>query len=476
MLKERKLKKQTRNKWLRKLMRAHIFITVLFLGVYFSVAFFDPGFLSYDLRHKFQALADEWIYSEETMLSVFATVLDPPVKPIVTGEAVCSNGALSINLDWPSDINSESYDITRDGAPLISDLIASQHTDAVGLVVNTSYTYIVTAYGPMGPGSAESDPVILTTPEGCGETLPAAMVQITSFDGKSIASFTGIPTSTDRRSIFSGTSNIPNATIRIVIGSPSNFMAELTANANGYFAWQPPANLSFGTQTFTVTAIDPNDSLRQASDSLQFKIKEKVEDTAVTTPPPAETPVIQPEESTLLDFSLSVKNRDKKIFQGETLNVSLLIKDIALQYQNTNIPVRFSIVDSNGNIILSLTTEELLRKGMEIQKLPDTPAYIAPGKYFLQAEVLLGKTNVSRLDEFTVVEAPLFDLSGNVSITYAGIVRNLGWITLTLLILLLLWLLMFIREYGMYLQAIRHITEEHLRKAGFITKRRGVIQ
>lgn len=470
MLKKRKLKKQARNKWLRKLLRAHLLVTAFSLSVYFLVAFLDPGFLSYDLRQKYHALADD-------IITVTATVLDAPAQPVVTGVSQCndSTGILSVLLDWADDVNTSTYDIERNNLPLITGITSSGYSDTT-VALNTTYQYRVTAYGPMGPGSATSDPISVMTLSLCGVIVATPIVNITSFDGRSVDSYSGMPRVYDRRPIFSGTTNMPNATIQVVVGSPSSFMAGLTANANGYFAWQPPANLSFGTQTFTVTAIDPNNALLQASASLQFEIKKKVEDAGITATPPAEILVMQPEESTPIDFSLSVKNRDKKIFQGETLNVSLFIKDIALQYQDTNIPMRFSIVDSKGNIILSLMTEELLRKGMEIQKSSDTPAYIAPGKYFLQAEVLLGKTNVSRLDEFTVVEAPLFDLSGNVSITYAGIVRNLGWITLTLLILLLLWLIMFMREYGMYLHAIRHITEEHLRKAGFMTKRKGVIR
>jgi hypothetical protein len=73
-----------------------------------------------------------------------------------------------------------------------------------------------------------------------------------------------------------------------------------------------------------------------------------------------------------------------------------------------------------------------------------------------------------------VKELPLIKLGGEKYITYAGIISNLGWITLVLFILLLLWLFMFIREYWMYLHALRYITEQQLEKAGFLTKRKGV--
>ena len=65
---------------------------------------------------------------------------------------------------------------------------------------------------------------------------------------------------------------------------------------------------------------------------------------------------------------------------------------------------------------------------------------------------------------------------GGTIITYAEIVRNLGWISLLLSVLLLLWLFLFIREYELYLHALRRITEQQLEKAGFFSKRKGVVR
>jgi hypothetical protein len=263
MLRTKKQIKQKR--WLRKLARAHVLITALSLSVYFLVAFFDPGFLSYDLRQKFHALADDIV--------ITATVLDPPVQPIVTAVSECSPaGVLSVELDWADDVNSYSYDITRDALPLVSGLAPSGYSDTV-VSLATTYVYVVTANGPMGPGFAVSDPVSVTTLSECEATAVAPAVSLTAFSGRSIASYNGTPRVFDRRPLLTGTTNMPSAIIQIAVGPPSSLTASLAANINGYFEWAPPTNLSFGTQTLSVTAIDPGDPLRTISTSLLFEVK-----------------------------------------------------------------------------------------------------------------------------------------------------------------------------------------------------------
>ncbi|MEI8096617.1 MAG: hypothetical protein WCG73_00765 [Candidatus Moraniibacteriota bacterium] len=458
-------------------------VTGLSLSAYFSVAFFNPGFLSYDLRQKYNALANDTV-------AITATVLDVPTKPVVSGASQCNSGVLSVELDWADDINTFTYDIVRDGLLLVTGISSSAYSDT-NVTLLTTYEYVVTARGPMGPGFATGDPVSVTTLHTCGSGSVDPTVNIVSFDGQNIGSYVGTPSVTNRRPIFTGTTNIPNATIQVVVGPPSSFLAQFTANVNGYFSWQPPFDLSLGTQVFTVTVIDPNDSLRQTSSSLQFEIKESSSggrssnarhsngsgnNIPLSTIEPVIPIVVPPVVPISVDFSLSVVNKEKKVFQGETLSLLLLIKDIGKEYQNANVPVRFSIVDVDGNMVTSSTSDELLYKGAAIQKTLDTPTYIKPGAYSVQAEILIGETNVSRLVAFTVMEVPLISLGGGAFVTYAEIVQNMGWIVLALLILLLLWIFMFMREYGLYLHALRHITEQHLMNAGFMTRRKGVIR
>ncbi|OGI15048.1 MAG: hypothetical protein A3E38_03230 [Candidatus Moranbacteria bacterium RIFCSPHIGHO2_12_FULL_54_9] len=464
-------KKHIRSPRLRKLLKLHTVITAISLGVYFLAAFFDPGFLSYDLRQKYHALADDTI-------AITATVLGPPEQPVVTATAECNvnTGVLSVLVDWADDTNTSTYDIDRDSLPLVTGLLASAYSDT-NVVVGTTYEYAVTANGPMGPGFAASSPVTVTMPAECVITATAPSVNIMSFGGRGVGSYDGTPSVSDRRPVFSGTTNMPDAIIQVAIGPVNSLIASFVANANGYWEWKPPFGLSTGTQTFTVTAIDPDDATRQTSASLKFGIKKRdddANDSKQEAALPTGSGTIQPGQRSPVDFSLAVENPDKKVWQGEPVDLFLLIESISLQYNNANIPIRFSIVDAKGDAVISVMHEELLRKGREIRRVLETPSYIAAGTYSLRAEILFDQVNVSRADTFLVTELPLISIGGGAFITYAEIIRNLGWITLTLLVLLLLWLFLFVREYGMSLHAVRHITEQQLKKAGFLTKRKGV--
>lgn len=478
-----KQRTKKREQKLRRLIHMHLVITGFSLSMYFLIAFFDPGFLSYDLRQKYHTIASE-------VLTVSATVLGAPVSPIVTGTSQCesSTSTLHNDIDWPDDVNTYTYDIMRDGLPLASGLSLSEYHDN-GIVVGTAYTYIVTAHGPMGSGYATSNTLSLITPPVCGEFSVTPDVQIYSFDGQSLSSYVDVPTATHRRPIFTGTTNIPNAIVQIVVGPPSNVIVQLSANINGYFSWQPPINFSYGEQVFALTVSDPSDSSRVAHTSFIFAIENNDRKAGKDNGSPSQqitasggksTPSVPILPSGRDDhpfaFSVSVENDQGKIFQGESLEVSVSIQDIPTKYENTFLPLRFSIIDEQGNTVTSFTHEELLKTGTIVRRSMEVPLYAQPGSYSVQIEILSDEANVSRIQSFSVIDLPLLSLGGEAFITYAEIVHNIGWIVLTLLVFLLLWLFLFMREYGLYLHALRHITEQHLMNAGLMTRRKGVIQ
>jgi hypothetical protein len=384
-----KIKKRIRNFRLRKFLRIHSIATSIFLGVYFLTAFFDPGLLSYDLRQKYSALADD-------LITITATVLDSPSQPVVTGTAQCNSntGVLSIILNWADDVNTYTYDIDRDSLPLVTGLIVSEYTD-LNVAVGTTYEYVVTGNGPMSPGFVASLPFSVTTPSECVIMAVAPTVNIVSFTGRGVSSYDGMPSVRDRRPAFAGTTNIPNAIIQVFIGDTNNFSAEVLANANGYWEWKPPSGLTSGRHTFTVTAIDSNDTTRRASASLKFNIKRKDDDAGgsnkqITLPPndktkPSEKPLPIP-----IDFSLSVVNSDG-IFQGQDLESVLKIKDIMKQYNGLSIPIRYSFIDKTGNTVLSITRETFLKNGAEIREYFSIPLYMVTGEYSLRAEMLLAE-------------------------------------------------------------------------------------
>ncbi|MBI2439169.1 MAG: hypothetical protein HYV45_01005 [Candidatus Moranbacteria bacterium] len=469
----RKEKQHRQKQFLRRLFRLHLVLTAIFLGGYFSVVLFDPGFFSYDIRQKYRLFADDIVVS--------AVVLGPPATPVVTATSICntSTGTLSVSLDWADDPNTYTYDIDRDSLPLVSGLSASSYSDTT-VSLATTYSYVVTANGPMGPGFAASAPVSVTTHSECEITAPTPTVTITSFDGSSVGSYDGMPRVSHRRPKFAGTTNIPNATIQVVVGPLSSIAIQFSANANGYWEWRPTSGLPTGTQTFTVTAIDPLDNARQASTSLQFGIKKRDDEggggsTPLIVTTPSKGGISEKPATAPLDFSLSIENENDEVLQGGEIRSRIVIKKVVQQYDGQTVPIRYRFLDKQGNTIRSFLHEGKLKRGQIIEETFAVPLYVASGAYSLQAEIMLDDIIVSRMNGFLIIELPLVQLGGGVTISYAEIMHQFGWISLLLLLSFLLWIFMFLREYWMYLHAFRHVAEEQLKKAGFLTrKRKGV--
>lgn len=453
--------KKLRSAWFRRAVKVHALALFVALGVYFVFAFLDPGLLSYDMRQKFQALALDTI-------TVTATVLDPPVQPVVIATVDCdeSNGTLRVDLNWGDDVNTVSYDIDRDSTPLVAGLLNSLYSDTL-LAVATTYQYTVTANGPMGPGFATSAPVSVTTPALCEITAPAPAVTIVSFAGRNIDAYNGTPRVNDRRPIFSGTTSMVNATIVVTLGQ--NFIAEFSANSNGYWEWKPPFGVPSGTQTFTVTATDPTDSSRQATASLRFDILRRDDGGGSSKIDTTVSPRLETGGSTNIPLSFTF-SADQKVLQGENLKTKIVIEEVKEKYSHITVPIRYSVVDQSGGAIFTETRSSYIEQGSTLVEAFAVPLYVFPGEYFIQAEVLLDALSVSRRISFSVQELPLLMLSSGATLSYADIVRQLGWVVLFSLVLFFLWLAMFIREFGLYLQGDGEVTEYDLKKAGYFRR------
>lgn len=469
-MRKKKQKPDARPRRLRKLLHLHTVVTILSVSVYTMLSVLDPGFFSYDVRQKIHALADDTI-------TVTATVLSPPVQPIVSAVSECDTdaGILSVKLDWANDANSVSYDIDRDSSPLVGGLTDSFYRDT-NVTLATAYQYVVTARGPMGPGFATSNPVAVTTLAECEIVLPAPTVSILTFDGQNVNTFVGTPTTEHRRPLFSGTTNIPGALVQIVVGPLANTFASLSANGNGYWQWQPPLNLPFGAETFTVTVIDPNDVLRQATNALSFIItepgksseKDQHRDTDGRKKKPAVTEAIVPVSP--LDFSLVVTDDDHSVVQGQAVDTRLHIIRVADRYRGVETPVRYSLVDERGEVVGTETRKERLIVGRDIPDHLPVPLYVAPGQYFVRAEILVGGANISRTAPFSVTALPFISIGGLEVITYDEAMRGLGWSIILLMTFFLFWIFLFLREFFLYLQGDGHITEWDLKRAGYFDK------
>lgn len=108
---------------------------------------------------------------------------------------------------------------------------------------------------------------------------PSPSGQTNILDSTDLTTWKCVPRTTARRSVFSGTTNIPEAMVKIEIRTRKNkkrVIAETHADDNGYWTWKNPRRLKRNTYTLLVTLIDPADSSRNVSYSQSFKLVKKI--------------------------------------------------------------------------------------------------------------------------------------------------------------------------------------------------------
>lgn len=444
-------------KWVARLHFWVMFFSFfLYLGLGFSLG---PEFLYQDIRKKFFAFADDTVV-------VTATVPGPPAVPVVTAIPTCTGLTPRIALDWADDIGTTSWDIDRDSLPLSTGLVTSQYTDTA-VVANTSYSYQVTAYGPMFPGSATSVPVTATALD-CAGIAPVT-VSIETLGGKNVRPENRADTDlSKRRPKVTGTSNTPYAILDITVTNPS-IRARIIANANGYFEWIPPIGLDTGNHLLTVTATDPADSARTGTDSFIFWTKNVSGSDDVSG---ADAATLSDRRSGTFDFSVAVQNDGAEVFQEEMLRVQIT-------------PGRSGFPkDASGRIVISdsarvdalILSEDFLLQGMEGLTIEaPLPIYLTPGEYRVRADIAADGETVSREATFRLKGLPLLNI-GNRTISYSEAASYIGIIFFSLLFSFLFTLLLFVREYWLYLHSLRAITARHLARLGLLGTRKGVIR
>lgn len=480
---KRVAKKEIKKQRFRKLARTHAIFTMIIFGLYLTLSsVYGVEFIFSDMREKFTAFADD-------VIVLTAKVLGPPVQPVVSGTSVCSNGNLSVALDWADDENSETFDIARDGETLITGLIDSQYSDSL-VALNSTYNYVVTAKGVMDPGQAVSQVVSVTTMEECKIILPPPVVNITAFNNKSVFSYGGTPATTLKRPTFSGTTNIPNAIIKIELHSGIIIVADVIANGVGYWEWSPLVDISLGAHQLLVSAQDPEDILRKSDTTFDFIVesvpvneadsdthdnKKKNDSNTTSRHGAGKTAVIKNnEQKAPFDFMLSLQNNS--IFQGDELMANIEMQNLLAEHIGTGAEAEYRIFNNDGIKVFEDVQAITLSKELTIDHNIQVPKYFKDGKYKLQVNIISNKFNISQEKAFTVLPVPFLNLGGGTVMTYPDFLSRLGMIGLWLFISLIVWLFVFMREYWLYLHAWRHITERSLDRLGLfgIRKRRGV--
>ena len=193
-------------------------------------------------------------------------VVGEPGKPSLSAETGCDSLSPKVTLAWDETIDTTSYDIERDGSPLITGLTGTSYEDTV-VDAETSYSYVVIAQGPRG--TTASNPVSVETLD-CTTNIPASC-SIVTIGSKNVSGETGTISIATPIPTITGTTNIPNAQIRIEISLADPTIVNLNANENGYWSWTTPFSLSKELHQLTVTATDPVLNWRVATDTKYFQ-------------------------------------------------------------------------------------------------------------------------------------------------------------------------------------------------------------
>lgn len=452
---------QKRSLTLKWLARIHLGVLLFSFFLYLGIGFvLGPEFLYQDIRKKFFAFASDDIV-------VTAVVPGPPAVPIVSATAVCISGAPRVVLDWADDTGSTSFDIDRDSLPLTTGLTASGYTDT-SVLSNTAYVYQVTAFGPMSPGTAVSGAIPVTTLD-CANIAPVT-VTIETLGGKSVVTDRSNVDITKFRPKISGTSNTPDAIIDIIVTNPT-IRARILANSNGYFEWVPPIKLDTGRHLIEITATDPSDISRTATDTLIFKVVGNGESGDGRQSVGSSGQSIA-ENASGTDFLVTVNDSDQTLSQEDILSVTLSAKGGSFPGDSA---VRIFLNNPEYQDALQFSEIPLLAGQKSVTLLERLPLYLEPGQYRVRADMATGGEVVSREDLFTLKPLPLFTLAGR-EISYIEAASYIGFFFFSLLFLFLFLLLFFVREYWLSLHRLRSITERHLGRLGFLSPRKGVVR
>ncbi len=413
---------------------------MIVVGMFGIVALFHPGFFVYGMRHLTTVLADD--------LNINALVLPPPATPVVTSELSCNplNLSLALDLDWSVDSGGGTftYDIERNGLPLVSGLSRSTTTYLdTNMTIATTYTYIVRANGPMGPGFEDSAPITLTTPYNCDGLTPPT-VAVTLFQGNPVDGIADHVKTHRRQPTVVGTSNIPYANIRITIDGETKLVADVTANINGYWEWKPSVRLNFERSMMNIVATDPLNTNRYSVTALYYQILRSEESESTQSNNKESAPVVITHGSSgqqrgggianqeiPLEVSFGTINRATSFQQGETIGLVLtpskipesITRSLTLKTEanglseelldsvhndinpregetishkianmvgiEKSVVVHFQLLDSEGNSVAMVAQEALLRVNEPIIVEMKIPLYIKPGRYSIAADMTI---------------------------------------------------------------------------------------
>lgn len=430
-----------------------IFSTLLYLVTGIIAG---PQILKQDIEEKYGQVLG-------AAVNVSALVRGKPLKPVVIATPGCDGYYPYIDLDWEDDVGVDTFDIYRNGIPLVTGLTTSSYRDN-NVNTATTYSYFVVAHGP--GGNEQSDEAIVTTKTECyipSPPPPPPNLTITRIDYIDLTNFRCLAQTNKKKSTFWGTTNLANARIAVEIRSRRGIRmvaSTFYANANGYWSWRSKGRLKKGIKTIHLTAYDSVDPTRFATASLRFQVKSKkpskkfLKKCRVTNLLMAGFGENKPLRiSPAID--LNIEKNTKIIHAGEEINFSLSYPSLK-QVNNFQIEIF-----NNQEELVALKSKDNANK-IKIDK--NWPA----GKYKLVVRLISDGVEISAEDDFEVKEKPLLVLSSGYEITSRQILSHLGWASLLSLGLMGMFLPLLFFEYYLSKRALFRITESDLKGRGMI--------
>lgn len=470
-------KKRKKSIWLKSLVRINLFFVLFSIFIYIIVGFlFDSEFFVRDLSEKSGIIAG----SSNTILSV--KIIGPPEKPEVLATPMCDGTSPYIKLTWNTTLDTDYYNIDRDSSPLVSGIIGTSYDD-YAVSYSTQYSYVVTAFGPLG--NTASDTASATTLDEC-KVLPVPICTITKFHNTNLAGYVGIPETKNKKPVIYGTTNMPNALINVIVSGKTSVLATTQASDTGYWTWQPSNNLHEGSHRIHIEATDPNDLTRIANTLLDFKINDeedenneqkekevKIEETNTIKKEVIPVKLIPEIEIGLFKLNIKVKNTDSIVYSGKNLDITVVISQ-ADNFLPQEKEFRYYITDSEGKTVLNLSDKAFVEKNISFDRSFKLPRLLKPGQYKITVESDHSGTLIVADSYFTLKEKPLVAMGGLMAPTLTDVMSSLSWIIFGLLLLLFIFILLLISEYLIYDRSLIHITEQNLKDKGFLGKRKGV--
>lgn len=471
--------KNNKKKNIIKILKIQAWITGLFLVAYLLVlSFGERGVFLVDLNNKKRVAG--------AMVSATLRIFGPPEKPIIMGNATCNNeGSSVVSLNWVRVADATAYDVYRDGELVASNLADTFFIDR-SISNNINYFYYLIAKGPAGEAVSE-EANFLT--KNC-KPIILPVINFSTFEGKNIS---GMPTTINKRPLVQGQTNMPFSTVELEIHSDLVFYATVQTNANGYWQWSPSADIPYGAHILYAKVIDNNDASLFATNFLFFAIIEAAsaedddEDEDENEKELKKTEIYPTAE----DIIRASSQKDEAVGPFE-LNISLegsvYIKGVSVAgeaYRGENlktliefdsldmavgglIDINYVLIDSSGNTITRYSQREILKEGLQVERMIPLPQELKLGRYKIEISATVGNMTVSNESTFILKDRPLLKIGATTYLTYHDLVGNLSWLFIGSTSFLSFFSIAAMREHYLYKRAVFHITEKVLKRRGFI--------